>query len=136
MEAIFDTNVFVSGLMYPSRPLARLVDAVFSDPQRLTPVYDRRILAEYEQVLSRPHLAERFAAGRVDALLERLARIGVDAGTVQAFIGALPHEKDRPFVEVALATRAPIITGNARHFPAELGIEAVLPADMVRRLGP
>jgi hypothetical protein len=31
----------------------------------------------------------------------------------------LPHEDDRPFLEVAAATGAPLVTGNIRHFPPD-----------------
>ena len=56
-------------------------------------------------------------------------------GWLSRYPTTLPDDADRAFVEVALATGVPIITGNLRHFPAALGIDAVLPSEMVRRLG-
>ena len=42
--------------------------------------------------------------------------------SVPAYEGTLPDESDRPFVEVARAAGATLITGNTRHFPSETGI--------------
>jgi hypothetical protein len=98
------------------------------------PVLERRIVAEYADVLGR----WRFVA-RVEAALDAIAallRIGCDASAVIVpHSEPLPDEGDRVFVEVALGTGAPLITGNISHFPEKLGIEVVTPAEMARRLG-
>jgi predicted nucleic acid-binding protein len=132
MELIFDTNVLVSGLLHPDRPIAKLALSIGRGV--LIPVFDQRILDEYVRVLNSSRFAGKFAEGEASALRERIETLGIDAGPVPRLAGPLPHENDRAFVEVALATGAPIITGNSRHFPSELGIEALLPAEMVRRL--
>ena len=70
MEIILDTNVLVSGLLYPTRPIALVVDALFLTAlqhERLIAVYDRRILEEYATVLARPHLASRFEQSKASA---------------------------------------------------------------------
>lgn len=36
----------------------------------------------------------------------------------------LPNAKDWPFVATALTAACLVITGNARHFPARLGVAA------------
>lgn len=74
MELVFDTNVLVSGLLHPTRPIARI--AVTIARGRLVPIYDRRILDEYVEVLERPYLARKFIEGEATGLLAsiRLAR--------------------------------------------------------------
>jgi putative PIN family toxin of toxin-antitoxin system len=114
MEVIFDTNVLVSGLLRPDRPIARLVAAIGSG--LLVPVFDERILDEYTKVLERPRLARKFGEGEATLLLDRIVKLGIDAGQCVVFSGALPDETDRPFVEVALTTGALLVSGNARHF--------------------
>jgi predicted nucleic acid-binding protein len=133
MELVFDTNVLVSGLLHPDRPIAQLAIAI--GRARLVPVYDRRVLNEYVRVFERPHLARKFLEGEAVALLGRIQRLGIDAGYVAPYSGVLPDEEDRPFVEVARATGAPIVTGNARHFPPSLGVQLIAAADLVRQLG-
>jgi predicted nucleic acid-binding protein len=46
----------------------------------------------------------------------------------------LPDPDDAPFIATALAANCPIVTGNARHFPAECGVEILTPAQCLARL--
>jgi putative PIN family toxin of toxin-antitoxin system len=131
--AVVDTNVLVSGLYYSASPPGRVLDAVRSS--LLRPVFDRRILAEYAEVLARPRFRKFYRSETAEALLMAFVRKGMSAGEVERHPAPLRDEKDRAFIEVAFATGVPIVTGNLRDFPAELGIEAVLPADMMLRLG-
>jgi putative PIN family toxin of toxin-antitoxin system len=131
--AVVDTNVLVSGLYYPGSLPGRVLDAVQSG--LLTPVFDRRILAEYAEVLARPKFRAFFRAETAERLLIAFVRLGMSAGEVERYPAPLRDENDRAFIEVALATGVLIVTGNSSDFPAELGIEVVLPAEMVRRLG-
>ena len=55
--AVVDTNVLVSGLYYSGSLPGRVLATVQSG--LLTPVSDRRILAEYTEVLARPKLVRR-----------------------------------------------------------------------------
>jgi putative PIN family toxin of toxin-antitoxin system len=132
--AVVDTNVLVSGLYYPSSPPGRVLDAVASG--RLTPVFDRRILAEYVEVLARPKFRAFYRTETAEQLLMTFVRVGLTASDVDHYAKSLRDENDRPFVEVALATGVPIVTGNLRDFGPDLGVVAMLPSDMIRRLGP
>lgn len=70
--------------------------------------FDRRIVAEYWDVLTRGCLG--LDGERVDTFLEN-----VEAVLVETL--ALPHAADGMFVEVAVAGHADCIkTGNAKHF--------------------
>lgn len=46
----------------------------------------------------------------------------------------LPDPDDAPFIATALAANCPIVTGNARHFPADCGVEILTPAQCLARL--
>ena len=74
----------------------------------------RPYLAEYREVLSRSELSiPGGAAGDLlDFVRHRAER--VDAALLSV---ALPDESDRPFLEVAAACEAVLVTGNLRHFP-------------------
>lgn len=132
--AILDTNVLVSGLFYPERPIGKLLDAIPRGD--LVPIYDARVWVEYEDVLRRPRFADRYSAQACNRLLDGIRAFGVYGGAdVVPYSGPLPDESDRPFAELAQVFGAPLVTGNPKHFPQELDIEVVSPAEMVRRLG-
>jgi putative PIN family toxin of toxin-antitoxin system len=110
---VLDTNVLVSGLLSPSAPPGRLVDALVS--RRLRLAFDDRIELEYREVLARPRLG--IEAIRREAFLAILQ--------FQEHVTALPwphrappDEDDVMFLEVALQTTArTVVTGNLKHFP-------------------
>ena len=114
MKVVLDTNVLVSGLMRASTPPGRLIDFVRAGS--LVPVVDDRILDEYSEVLHRPELQAYFTSADVESILDFMRR-DADHVTCETVTRALPDPDDTPFLEVALAARAVLITGNARHFP-------------------
>ena len=120
MRAVVDTNILVSALLRSSNPPAAVILAIAE--RRLTPVLCQPIVAEYAQVLRRPRFS--FAAGDVDLLLALMTQQAVWVD-VPAYPGepALPDPKDWPLFACALAVECPLITGNAKHFPARLGIQ-------------
>ena len=81
----------------------------------VTLVVDDRILAEYREVLSRPHF--RFDVRDVAALLARIDS-GADHVRAAPLVQDLPDPDDLPFLEVAIAGAADaLVTGNARRYP-------------------
>jgi predicted nucleic acid-binding protein len=102
---------------------------------RLVPVVCAEILAEYGEVMHRPRL--RLPTIEVDALLSDLRSLAllveVPAGPNDT---KLPDVDDWPFIAAARTAGCPIVTGNARHFPAEAGVEAVGPGEFLARLMP
>ncbi|MEI8258112.1 MAG: putative toxin-antitoxin system toxin component, PIN family [Deltaproteobacteria bacterium] len=132
MRLVIDTNVLVAALLHPGRTPDRALEAVFVGAHVV--VYDARILAEYRDVFSRKKF-RAIETSRTDALLARLLAAGEDVGTVARHAGTLIDDDDRVFVEVALEGRADaIVTGNAKHFPLDLGIEVLSPAVLCVRL--
>jgi|WetSurMetagenome_2_1015567.scaffolds.fasta_scaffold33548_4 uncharacterized protein len=113
MQAVIDTNVIVSGLLNPSNPPGEIVSMMFSG--QIVPVYDDRILNEYSLVLRRNKFS--FPPEDIDAILETIRSIGTRVVPFHSTI-SLPDDKDRCFIECALAAPEKIIiTGNKKHFP-------------------
>ncbi len=81
----------------------------------IQPAYDLRILAEYQEVLSRPK--SKFGRELVNSLLDQIEEEGllISASPLKS---PLPDPTDEPFLEVAVtAAAAALVTGNRGHFP-------------------
>lgn len=115
--AVIDTNVLVSSQIthHDDASTRQVVKAVFDG--HVTPIVTQAILAEYQDVLLRPklHLQEDVAA----TIVSHFSRYGLFVEPMH-YSDGLPDEKDRIFLEAALAAQdagAVLITGNVRHFP-------------------
>lgn len=131
MRLVVDTNVIVSGLLNAGGPPGRVVDGVLLGD--LVVVGDDRILAEYADVLSRPHF--RFDASRRDRVVHFLGA-GSERVVAAPLAVTLPDPDDLPFLEVAHAAHVEaLVTGNARHFPpaARRGVRLLTPSELVAR---
>ena len=116
MRVVLDTNVLVSGLLSPHGLPATVVDLVGSGAHRVC--FDGRILAEYRDVLTRPRLS--LPLDSVETVLTRLSTNGLRLAATP-LEAKLPDPDDQPFLEVAVAAEVDyLITGNRKHFPAEL----------------
>ena len=131
MRVVLDTNVLVSGLLSPFGAPAQIVRMIADSTIVLC--YDARVIAEYRDVLHRPKFPFSFES--VEALLEQITTNGiVVAGT--PLNQELSDKDDEPFLEVALAGEAPLITGNIKHYPKRKRQGALVeaPADFVKRV--
>lgn len=84
----------------------------------VTPIVTPAILAEYAEVMSRSKF--QIAPETVSATLGYFRERGRNVTPV-AYSQKLPDEKDRAFLEAALALLdedAVLVTGNVRHFPS------------------
>jgi len=128
MSVVLDTNVVVSGLLQPFGPSGQIISLVAAGD--LTLCHDPRILAEYREVLLRDKFG--FSPYRVAALLEEIEARGTPAVAHPLTI-RLPDPDDEPFLEVALAGGAPLVTGNAKHYPPEArqGVEVHSPRSFI-----
>ncbi|MGH7543016.1 MAG: putative toxin-antitoxin system toxin component, PIN family [Gemmatimonadota bacterium] len=126
MKVVLDTNVLVSGLLNPHGSPGRIVDAVLEG--RVRPLFDDRVLGEYREVLARPKFA--FDSEDVGHFLDYLEATGEPVVAVPLDV-SLPDPDDVPFLEVASAGRASLITGNRDHFKPVRGSHdvRVLPPD-------
>ena len=115
--AVIDTNVVVSSLLTKrsDAATARVMQAIADE--KITPLYNDEILAEYREVLARPKFD--FDAGRVAHTIEMIIETGLDLNGKE-WPESMPDESDRVFFEVALAGQsgdAKLVTGNKRHYP-------------------
>ncbi|MFI5360784.1 MAG: putative toxin-antitoxin system toxin component, PIN family [Elusimicrobiota bacterium] len=131
MRVVLDTNVVVSGFLNPSGPPGTLVRMVAEGILCLC--HDARILAEYRDVLLRPKFG--LPASLVEPFLEQIEADGFLASAAP-LPSSLPDPDDEPFLEIAVASLAPLVTGNIRHYPAKarVGAEVLAPAAFVARL--
>ncbi len=109
-----DTKVLVSALLNSFGAPGRVLDLVFAG--ELTVAYDDRVLAEWRQVLRREKFG--FPANDVEVLLGFVEGEGISVNPSPLGI-ELPDQDDLPFLEVAHAAEATLITGNTRHYPPE-----------------
>ena len=131
MKAVLDTNVVVSGLLTRHGPCAQVLDRMRMGDFRLC--VNGEIVAEYDEVLSRPELSIPAGARRDFLDFVRHRSEPVDAALSRT---ALPDEWDRPFLEVAMASGAILVTGNLRHFPerARKSVTVARPAEFLEIL--
>jgi putative PIN family toxin of toxin-antitoxin system len=133
MIVVLDTNVLVSGLMSPENPPGRIID--FLRAGDISLAIDDRIIAEYSAVLAREYFRKYFTVSEKDLILDFIAHDSIRVLCTQTVHG-LPDPDDTCFLEVALAAKAPLITGNAKHFPLHLrqDAEVCTPAEFLQKL--
>lgn len=130
--AVVDTNVLVSALITknPEAAPRQVFRAMLGG--KIIPLYHQEILAEYEEVLSRPkfHLQK----STIQTVIHAIRQFGVEV--VPSPTGEiLVDMDDLIFYEVAMEKQeddAYLVTGNQKHYPVRQFI--VTPAEMVRIL--
>lgn len=130
MLAVIDTNVLVSASIHRQGVPGRVVAKIRT--LALKPVLSTAILDEYATVLRRPRF--NFPRDWVDDLLADMAALALHLRPAAIATANLPDPDDAPFIATARAANCPIVTGNARHFPAEIGVEVLSPAQCLARL--
>ena len=126
MKVVADTNVLISGIINPYGKPAKILNLVLE--RKLVICVDSRIYNEYERVFLHPKFS--FPKEHVKTLLNfiRNRAIFVSPPPIKA---KLPDISDLPFLEVAISERAPIITGNSKHFKDVEGIKILTPAEFI-----
>ncbi len=130
--AVIDTNVIVSALI--SKNIDANPGKVFRAivQERIVPLYNDEILAEYRCVLSRPKL--HLSPDLIETVLKAIIVDGLNLDRVPATGIDFPDPKDIVFYEIAISKEnAYLVTGNIKHFPVRSFI--VSPAEMVEILG-
>ena len=127
-RVVLDTNVLVSALLNSFGTPGRVLDLVLAG--ELAVAYDDRVLAEWRQVLHREKFG--FSAGDIEVLLSFVEGEGISVNASPLAI-ELPDQDDLPFLEVAHASEAALITGNTRHYPPEArrGVAVLDPASFL-----
>ena len=114
MNVVIDTNVIVSALLSAHGKPAAILEMFFSEEIQIH--YSRDILAEYNDVLSRPALNIR--PEKAARFFEVLRNTGT---SIEPTISAipLPDEDDRIFYDTARQSDSILISGNMKHYPIE-----------------
>jgi uncharacterized protein len=137
VKAVVDTNVLVSGLLWPGNP-SRLLDAILDN--RLEFCTTEELLAELRDVLHRPRLAKQIAERGLDAVwscefIRERCLILVPAKPID--VPELRDRKDLPVLAAAVAAGADlIITGDKDLLTLKsfLKIPIVEPAEALKKL--
>ena len=130
--AVLDTNVVVSAGIKPDGPPGALIDDWVLE-RRVQIVTRPRILLEYRVVVWR----EKFRRHRFPPeWLEAMIADSLHLPDPPDWPHPIPDPKDAPFLALAKAAGAWLVTGNLKHFPrtARNGVTVLSPADYLSRL--
>jgi putative PIN family toxin of toxin-antitoxin system len=130
--AVLDTNIVVSaGIQRKGAPAALVMDWVLEG--QVLAVTCPSIVDEYREVVRRT----KFLRYRFPPLwLEFLIAESLHLPNPEEWTHPLPDPKDAPFLALARAAGAWLVTGNLRHFPkaARSGVTVLSPAEYLAHL--
>jgi putative PIN family toxin of toxin-antitoxin system len=130
---LLDTNVVISaGLKPGSVPAPLVMDWVLDGKVQI--VTCPWIIGEYCKVAARPKFARY---GFPPAWLEFLIDASLQLPDPAPWAYPTPDAKDAPFLALAQASGAWLVTGNPKHFPKadRHGVVVVSPGEYLERLG-
>lgn len=115
--AVIDTNILVSALITENENSATTKVLKSLITGKIIPVYSKKIMEEYNEVLSRKKF--RFSKRDIGYLLSFISTYGILTYPFPTNV-ILPDKKDLPFYETAAQHFSTyLITGNLKHFPEE-----------------
>lgn len=126
--AVIDTNVIVSALLKEGSIPWQILDLVVEE--KIIPVFNKEIMAEYEEVLIRNKFG--FSPAKIKMTLSLIEDFGREMEPIEIqekFI----HEDDAKFFKIVMSSRLVddtyLVTGNIKHFPERDFV--VTPAQML-----
>ena len=128
--AVIDTNVLVSALIThnPTSATSKVVRLLLEE--KFTPLYDKDVIEEYQEVLHRPKF--KLLPGVADALIAHIMEHGIEVSRT-SFPIPMPDEDDRVFYEISLSTEDSfLVTGNLKHYPQTPNV--VSPTDFLEKV--
>ena len=132
---MIDTNVLIAALRSSSGASHQILMA--ADRGDFQMALSVPLLAEYDDVSSRPDMGISIPASAVDAIIRRLARLAHKQQIYFLWRPILPDPKDDMVLEVAIAAGAThIVTFNRKdlRLASQFGIIVLPPADFIRLL--
>lgn len=132
---MIDTNVLVAALRSSSGASHEVLHA--ADRGDFEIALSVPLLAEYDDVSSRPELGIPIPSSAVDTIIARIAQISHKQPIYYLWRAVLPDPKDDMVLELAIASKSShIITFNHRDFsPASLfGVSVVSPSQFLTLL--
>ena len=130
--AVFDTNVMISaGISSSGAPAKLILDWVLGG--RVQALICPWTVSEYREVAQREKLLRY---GFPPKWLEFLIATSLELPDPPPWRHRLPDPKDAPFLALAHAAGAWLVTGNLKHFPARFrsGVTVISPAEYLERL--
>lgn len=126
--AVIDTNVLVSALLKEGSIPWQILDLVVEE--KIIPVFNKEIIAEYEEVLIRNKFG--FSPAKIKMTLSLIEDFGREMDPVE-IQEKLIHEDDAKFFKIVMSSRildeTYLVTGNIKHFPERDFV--VTPAQML-----
>jgi len=129
---VLDTSVIVSASISSVGPPAKIITNWVSGGT-VHIVTSPRVVAEYREVVRRA----KFYRYKLPPLwLESLIEESTKLPDSNGWLYACPDPKDTPFLALAHAAGAWLVTGNPRHFPETVrnGVTVLSPADYLAHL--
>ncbi len=131
--AVFDTNVLISAGIRPGSAPAKLVQDWVLEGLVQT-VTSPAIVAEYREIARRPKFARYgFPPFWLEFLIDESLHLPSIANTWQSDV---PDPGNVPFLALAGASGAWLVTGNVKYFPEAVrhGVQVVTPAEYLAHL--
>lgn len=130
--AVLDTNIIISAGITPGGVPAELIFdwALKGNIQLVT---SPAVVAEYREVVRRPRF-RRY--GFPPLWLEILIEDNLWLRDPEPWLHSCPDPSDTPFLALAHAAGAWLVTGNLKHFPETIrnGVRVLSPADYLAHL--
>ena len=130
IHVVFDTNVLVASLLKGDGPNREVMRRVLSEPDAFGICYSSQMMAEYEDVLSRPIVTTRGLQDEARALIALLQRIGAEVVPKPVYALVYPELDDRPFLETAVYVNGAQVTNNLRDYPFA-GVTVLAPEEFL-----
>ena len=134
--AVFDCPLFLQAMLRGGGPAAACFDLV--DNGRLLLVVSHGVLAEVQDVLTRPKLLRKYpqlASPRVAEFLARVVELARFLDPVPAAFSYPRDPKDQPYLDLAIATKADFLVSRDQDL-LDLQDSNSEPAQELRRYAP
>jgi putative PIN family toxin of toxin-antitoxin system len=134
VEVVLDTNVLVAAFRSKRGAFYQLVRSIGLGDWR--PNVSVALALEYEDVLKRQELLPSISEAEIDRFLDYVFQFSSLIPSVQRRRPSLPDPGDELILELAVESRAIIVTHNKAHFTgaANFGIVVKTPAEFLKML--
>lgn len=135
IRAVIDTNVLIAALRSSSGASHQIILA--ADRGDFQMAMSVPLLAEYDDVSSRPTTGIKIPTSALDAIIRRIAQMAYKQQIYYLWRPLLPDPKDDMVLEVAIASGAThIVTFNRKdlRLASQFGITVLTPAAFIRLL--
>ncbi|MDR1087950.1 MAG: putative toxin-antitoxin system toxin component, PIN family [Coriobacteriales bacterium] len=133
IDIVLDTNVLIASLLRPNSSIMRALRAIIGDPVSFVICYSSIMLAEYNDVLSRPVITGRGLRDEAEKLMVILEEAGEEIIPKPVYALVYPDRSDRPFLEAAVYVDGILLTNNLRDFPFA-GVNVMAPDEFLEWL--